>query len=145
MAKVHVAVDKLGGSLDDLSIITANTREVVVLNKEQLNRTLANLKEASDHMKAAGKEIRANPWRLLYQPTLAEAESANVLGSARAFSEAAARLDDAIVRLQALSQATPATQPANDQQLAEIRDQLKRTFDDFNKAEKALWENLKVK
>lgn len=145
MAKVHVALDRLGGSLTDINVITAGARETIVLNKDQLGRMLVNMKETSDHLKAASKEIRRSPWRLFYQPTQAEAEQANVLDAARAFSEAATRLDDAVARLEALSQPGATTQPEHDDQLIRIREQLQQTFTNFSKAEAALWESLKVK
>ncbi|MEP0841860.1 MAG: hypothetical protein HRF43_04030 [Phycisphaerae bacterium] len=145
LAKVHVALDRLGGSLNDMNVITAGLRETIVLNKDQITRMLVNMKETSDHLKAASKEIRRSPWRLFYQPTQAEAQQANVLDAARAFSEAATRLDDAMARLEALGQLNAATRPADDGQLILIRDQLQQTFSNFSKAEAALWENLKIK
>jgi len=145
LAKVHVAIDRLGESVRNMGAITGDARELVAVNKEQLNRTAANLKETSDHLKAASKEIRRSPWRLLYTPSSREAQQANVLDSARAFAEAATRLDDAVVRLEAISQPGVATRPAGDAQLIQIREQLQRTFEQFSQAEAALWENLKVR
>ena len=89
----------------DVNVITETGRETVTLNKDQINGMLVNLKETSDHLKAASKEIRRNPWRLFYQPTVEEAAQANVFDAAREFSEAATHLDDSLTRLQALSQA----------------------------------------
>lgn len=145
LAKVHVALDRLNGSLRDINVITASGRDVLVLNRDQLGRMIENLKETSDHLKAASKEIRRSPWRLFYQPTLAEAEQANVLDATRAFSEAATRLDDAVARLEVLSRESTATQPAGDEQLIQIRDQLQQTFQNFSKAESALWDRLQLK
>jgi ABC-type transporter Mla subunit MlaD len=145
LAKVHVAIDRLGVSLQDANAITAATRETVVLNREQLNRMITNMKVTSDHLKAASKEIRRNPWRLFYQPTMQEAAEANVFDTARAFAEAATRLDDAMGRLQAISNA-PSSAPAGaDNQLAEILEQLKQTFSQFTKVEQALWQQLNIK
>ena len=145
IAKVHVAVERLGGSLEDIRAVTAATREVVVLNKESLDRMIANFRETSDHLKGASKDIRRNPWRLLYQPTVAEAEQANVFDAARAFADAAARLDDAAVRLQVVADSQSSNVKPTDEQLVDIREQLQRTFDDFTKVEAALWDQLKIK
>lgn len=143
LAKVHVAVDRLGGSIEDMNVITAEARQTVVLNRDGVNAIVANFKETSDHLKAASKEIRRNPWRLFYQPTIEEAEQANVFDAARAFAEAATRLDDALLRVQALSQAGGT--PVGDKQLTLIRDQLQQTFSQFNRAEAALFEQLKIR
>jgi len=145
LAKVHVSIDRLGDSLTDINAITASSKEVLLLNKEQISGMLANFKQTSDHLKAASKEIRRSPWRLFYQPSIEEAEQANVFDAARSFSEAATRLDDVIVRLQALDEATGGEELARDEQLANIRDQLQQTFSHFTQAETALWEQLKIK
>ncbi len=144
IAKVHVAIDRLGSSLKDLNAITESTRETIVQNKENLNSLLVNFKETSDHLKAASKDIRRNPWRLFYQPTLDEAAQANVFDAARAFSDAATKLDDTLARLQAISQAGGQV-PADDQQLKELREQLQQSFTQFTKVESALWNQLKIK
>jgi len=145
LAKIHVSIDRLGASLADMNAITASSREVMLLNKEQISGMLANFKQTSDHLKAAAKEIRRSPWRLFYQPSIEEAEQANVFDAARSFSEAATRLDDVMVRLQAVDEATGGKAFARDEQLVKIRDQLQQTFSHFTKAEAALWEQLKIK
>ena len=104
---------------------------------------IVNLKETSDHLKAASKDIRRNPWRLFYQPTLEEASQANVFDAARSFSEAATKLDDALARLQTISQDGKTT--VDDKQLKGLRDQLQQSFSQFSKVESALWEQLKIK
>jgi ABC-type transporter Mla subunit MlaD len=144
LAKVHVAMDRLGTSLKDVNVITESGRETITLNKDQINGMIVNLKETSDHLKAASKEIRRNPWRLLYQPTVEEASQANVFDAARAFSEAATRLDDSLTRLQALSQSAPQN-PDQQRQLRDVLQQVQQSFGQFHKVETALWEQLKIK
>lgn len=145
LAKVHVALDRLNGSLKDIQDISTAGREVIVLNAERFNQIIGNFKETSDHLKATSKELRRNPWRLLYQPTLAEAEQANLYDSATAFAEAATRLDDAIARLQALHEAGEGALPADDPRLTEIVEHLRNTFTRFHQVEAALWQQLKIK
>jgi hypothetical protein len=145
MGKVHGAVEKLGLSLADLNKMTATTGEVVALNKDNLNNILANFKETSDHLKAATKDLRRNPWRLLYRPTLEETRELNIFDAARAFSEAATRLDDASGKLKSLMDARGGKLDASDPELKTIRTQLQSTFDKFNEAEAALWKTLDVR
>jgi chromosome segregation ATPase len=145
MAKIHASVEKMGQSLVDLNKITSAAGEVVALNKDNLNNILANFKETSDHMKAATKDLRRNPWRLLYRPTLEETKELNIFDAARAFAEAATRLDDATSKLKALSDARGGRLSPDDPQLKTIRADLQNTFDKFNEAEAALWKNLNVR
>ena len=145
LAKVHVSLDRLGKSLEDISAVTGAAREVIVLNKDQIGGMIANFKETSDHLKGAAADIRRSPWRLLYQPTIQEVAQANIFDAARAFSDAAARLDDAAARLQTIGAPGGMPAPVRDEQLVKIRDQLQQTFADFTKAEAALWQQLKIK
>jgi len=145
MGKVHAAVDRMGSSLEDLNEITETADEVITLNEGALNKILANFKETSDHLKAATKDLRRNPWRLLYRPNLVETRELDIFDAARAFAEAATRLDDATARLEGLMAARKGTIPADDPQLRIIRTELQETFDKFNDAEKALWKSLNIK
>jgi len=145
LAKIHGSLDRMGHSLEDLNRITASTSEVVTLNKDSLNKILTNFKETSDHMKAATKDLRRNPWRLLYRPSLAETKELNIFDAARSFAEAATRLDDATVRLKGLLESREGKIAADDPKLVEIRAELQETFEKFTQAEEALWQNLKIK
>ncbi|MBI4579264.1 MAG: hypothetical protein HY718_06150 [Planctomycetes bacterium] len=145
LARVHVAIGRLGQSLEDINGITGDVRQVIALNKTNLDETISNLKETSDHLKAGSKEIRLNPWLLLYTPTKDEVAQANLFGAARAFSEGATQLDDAAARLQAISEHPAAGSPENRRDLQRIRGQLDDTFKKFNDVEQKLWEQLRIK
>lgn len=140
IAKIHTTVSRLEASLKDINHITRNAQEMMALNREQITAMITNFKETSDHLNATAEEVRASPWRLFYKPTAQESAETQTLDVARAFSRAATRLNDAAARLQAVDGVIP----ANDPQLTEIRDQLQQAFTDFQKAEQALWEKLKV-
>lgn len=144
LAKVHVSLDRFGASLQDIRGITSEGREVVALTKPRIIRMVDNLKSTSDHLEATSKDLRRSPWRLFYQPTVAEAENANVFDAAREFSEAASQLDDAVTRLESLME-SDLVQIRDDPKLLELLDQLQNRFLDFSEAEDALWEQLKIR
>lgn len=145
LARIHVSIERLGRSLEDINSITGNVREVVSLNKNNLDVMISNLKETSDHLKAGSKEIRLNPWLLLYTPTPDEAGEAKLFGTARAFTEAATRLDDAIARLEVVSQNRQPDAPSDRDEIDRIRLQLNETFKKFTEVEQKLWEQLNIK
>lgn len=145
IVKVHAAVDKLDASLSDINTVTDAGQEIVSLNREQISRMVGNLKETSEQLKAASKEIRRSPWRLFYTPSPEELAQANVFDAARAFAEAASKLDDTVVRLQTISSTDPEAIANQQQKLSETRQQLQQTISDFQKAENALWKELKVR
>ncbi|MBN1347498.1 MAG: hypothetical protein JXQ73_32710 [Phycisphaerae bacterium] len=145
MAKIHRSVDLMTASLKDLNEITESTNEVVTLNKGTLDKILSNFKETSDHLTAAAKDLRRNPWRLLYRPTLVETKELNIFDAARAFAEAATRLDDATARLEGLTESREGKVPVDDPELKVIRSELQDTFKKFSAAEAALWKSLNIK
>ncbi len=142
LAKIHTSFERLNGSLADLNVMTDKVRDVVVLNEEQLNRIFGNVKETSDHLKAAVKDLRQNPWRLLWKPNVFESPKLNVFDAAREFSEAASSLDDALVQLKALTEARGGSLPADDPLLIQLRARLDATFEKFSTAEAAFFNEI---
>ena len=142
LARIHGSFEKLNRSLADLNVVTDKSRTLVVLNEERFNRLVANVKETSDHLKSAAKDLRRNPWRLLYRPSPKETRQANILDAAREFSEAAGRLDDSAAQLQALLASQQGGVAATDSELIRLREQLLETFGRFQTAEQSLWKHL---
>ncbi|MFO0972857.1 MAG: hypothetical protein U1A27_05375 [Phycisphaerae bacterium] len=145
MAKLHQTVNGLNTSLKDMQIIAKTAREVVVLNKENLNRTLSNFKQTSDHLKAAAREVRARPWVLLREPSVTDLKEQAIYEAARNFSDAASRLDDAAAQLKTLAELHNGAVPGDDKDLVAIRAQLEETFARFKQAEDGLWQKLNVR
>lgn len=143
--KLHTAMDELNNSLTDVRIVAKTAREVVVLNRENLNRTLTNFKHTSDYLKAAAREVRARPWVLLREPTVSDLKEQAIYEAARNFSDAASRLDDAAAQLKALAELHNGNIPGDDQDLAAIRAQLNETFSRYKLAEDGLWKELNVR
>lgn len=126
----------------DMTDVSSSIREVVMLNKDNLDEMIDNLTQVSVNLKAASSEIRRKPWRLLYTPDDKEMHSQNIYDAAAAFSGGASQLDQAITKLVALRKAHPEGLPADNAELAKIRKQLEETFARFTKAEQALWKEL---
>lgn len=145
LARIHRAIERMGRSLDDINRITGDVRDVVALNKHNLDAMIRNLKETSDHLKAGSKEIRLNPWLLLYTPRPDEVAQAYLSETARAFAEGATRLDDALARLTAVAEGPAVSSPERQEEIERIRLELNETFEQFNRVEQKLWEQLKIR
>ncbi len=145
LSKLHVSFDRLNQSLADLTVVTGETRQVLVLNKERLNDIFANVNETSAHLKAASKEIRRSPWRLLYRPSLEETRELNIFDASREFATAAAHLDDSATQLRALLDAYGGQVAADDPELLAIKARLQETFTRFTEAESTLWKELSAR
>lgn len=139
MAHFSLAGRKINASLDDMNTVTKTTRDVMVLNRENINRMLVNFKESSDHIKTGVKYVLRNPWRLLNPPDPNEVKEQAILDAARSFAEAATRLDDATAQLKALAELHNGTIPMADPDLERLRVELKETQEKYQQAEAKLW------
>ena len=142
MAKIHQDADLVGQALTEIKMLATEANATMTLNRPSFDRMLLNLKETSEHLKAASKDLRRNPWRLLYQPSDKETREINVFDAARAYAEAAAQLDDASARLEALVTAPGRVVSPSDPDIQAIRQQLTETFEKFSQTEAALWKML---
>ncbi len=136
---VNTEVLKIARNFGDVS---EQAREIVILNRDSIDETIDNMAVVSATLKAAAKEIRRNPWRLLHRPDDEELRSQDIYDAARAFMGGAAQLDQAMSKLKNVSKLCPEGLPADDPRLKKIREHLEKTFENFTEVEKALWKEL---
>ena len=121
----------------DFAELSQQAKEIIVLNRDNIDEMIDNMAAVSADLKAAAKEIRRNPWRLVYKPKKDEIHSQNISEAARAFSNGAEQLDQALAKLKAVDPKSVAPE-----QIKKIQDHLRRTFENFSKAEQALWKEF---
>ena len=126
----------------DLAVVAGQAKGIALVNRPRIDEIVDNLASVSSNLKSASTEIRRNPWRLLYKPTDRELHTQNISDAARAFSSGAEQLDQALLKLNGLSQANPDGVRADDPQLVQVRQQLDDSFRRFDQAEQALWNEL---
>lgn len=142
MAHLKQTSALIKASVMDINTATKATRDLLVLNRENLNRTLINLKESSDHIKTGLKYVLRNPWKLFNPPTLAELRQQSLFDAARSFSEAASRIDGATAQLRALAELHNGQIPLDDPDLARIKADLKESAEIYDRAEAEVWKQL---
>lgn len=142
VAKLREANTRIVKISGDLSAVSGQIRQTVAMHRDNIDELVDNMVAVSANLKAASKEIRRNPWRLLYKPDNEELNSANIRAAATAFSNGAEQLDQAINKLNGLAKSSPGGIPANDPTLIRVRKHLQETFDQFSKAEDALWKEV---
>ncbi len=145
MADFKQAGDKLNQTLADINAVTGTTKEVMVLNRENINRMLANFKESSDHLKNGLKFVLHHPWLLLNAPSDKDTREQAIADAARNFTDAASRIDDTAAQLRALADLHGGNIPGDSPELARIEADLKDTRAKYQQAEEQLWKELKVK
>jgi len=142
LAGLRASSDKLLAMMKDFHEVSTTAREIVTVNQNNVDEMLANLTQVSVNLKAAARDIRRRPWRLLGKPSVEDIRSENVQNAALAFAEGAAELDDAIHRLDALSRATTRPGAPDDPQLKLVRQKIRDSFEKFTQVEQALWKEL---
>lgn len=142
LAGVHHALDQVNVSLDNLAVVSANTKELVLLNKHNINSAMTNLQVASDYLKGGIKYLVAHPWLLLNPPLDKDSQERRTAQAAREFTEAAARLDDAMAQLRAVLELEGAQASPDDPRLQEARQQLEDAKAGFGRAEAFLWKMM---
>lgn len=145
IAQAHQAFDRLNQSLDNVTVMTGETRRVVMLNKDRINELVQNVAEAAIVLRAGLKDLSIHPWKIVFKPTDAERRELHIFNVAREFTEAAAHLDDATSRLKSLLDASGGQIPSDDPDLAAIRSDLLSTIERFGEVEQSLWRELKGK
>jgi hypothetical protein len=143
LGKLHVSMDRVNQSLDDVRTVAATGRQIALLSRPAIERTIANAKDMSEQLRAASGEILLAPWKLLYRPSPRETQEMTIFEAARTFAEAAVYLDDAAARLEAALAASPSGQPPDGAtEIAQVRDALRQAFERFRKAEDFLYTKM---
>jgi len=142
MADVSAGAADLKGSLENLRIMTGDSKDVVVWNKGNLNKTLQNFKDTSEHLKALAQEVRRAPWRLFATPDKKEVESLNLYDAARQFATAASDLEGLADTLKVMMEAKEKGVEVDPEVLQGMVDRLQDTFNHYQETEEALWKEF---
>ncbi len=142
LAQIHVAFEKLNGSLDDVNALTSATKGIVVLNRDRIDELVQNASEAGMLLRAGIKDLTLHPWKAFLKPTPSELRELNMFNVAREFAAASAHLDDSTSRLKSLADLYGTSIDVNDTQLLNIQADLTESVKKYREAEQALWDLL---
>jgi len=145
LSKAHEAFDQLNTALADVNEVSGRAQRIAALSQDPILALVRNAKEASDHLKAAAKDLRRYPWKLVHQPDDAELKQTLVFDAVREFADAAGNLDDVLGRLNALHEAARGKLAADDPAWQAYREELDKAMEHFQATEKALWNQLDIR
>lgn len=145
LGKLHESLNHLSASLENVQAVTDDARGLMRVNRPLLARTVENFKETSDKLNGAIREVLLQPWRLFNKPDAAEMKKADVLEAARYFADAATKLNDATLKLEAMLATLPAdgTLRRGEEDIQVVRESLRSAFERFRQAEEYLFEKMK--
>lgn len=143
LGKIHASMDHLNTSLENVEVMSDTGRKLIVLNRPLLDRTIQNLKEASDRANALLLEVLLHPWRLM-KPPAGELQKHDAFVAAQFFADAAVQLNDAAARLQAFEEASSSEGDFRGarEEVEAIQKTLQATFERFRDAESYLWRQM---
>jgi ABC-type transporter Mla subunit MlaD len=139
--KLQQTLDKAESALHSAQSTLEDIKEVA--GDERLDRIVGNLTEVSVNLKLTSREVRRAPWKLLYKPKRKEFRIQALVDSAGAFAAGAERLDSAALRLQKLLAVTEDKQLSDKDQIKSMLAELETSFEQFRKAERKFWDELK--
>lgn len=142
LASLQTSSEDLVSIMHDLRGVSAGARDIMTVNRENIDEIIANMTRVSLELKAAAREIRAEPWRLMGKPDVEDVRTANIREAANAFAASATELDAAIQRLSAMADTQSGPLPADDPQLLQVRQRIRDSFGRFLQAEEALYSEL---
>jgi ABC-type transporter Mla subunit MlaD len=145
LAQLREMSTKLVKASGDLAVVSDQAKNIVLLNRDNIDQLVSNMALVSENFKAIAVDVRRNPWKLFHTPTEKELKQQTVEDAARAFASGATQLDQAITKLNAIAKACPQGISPDDPEIKKVRQQIQDAFDNFNKVEQALWNELSKK
>lgn len=134
LAKADFALETAESTLKDLQRFSSD---------ERIDRIINNIAEVSVNLKLTSREVRRAPWKLLYKPKRKEYRVQALVDSAGAFAAGAERLDSTALRLQELLAIADDKQIIYADRVKSMVSELETSFEQFQKAEREFWEQLK--
>jgi phospholipid/cholesterol/gamma-HCH transport system substrate-binding protein len=127
----------------DADLLLAQSLQIVSKNRADIERTVSNVRDATDWADKLVQKLYANPFVLspLYKPTPEDLRVQVVYDSAHVFTKGAQELTDAIKRLESMQ--AQATSPAQRQQVEQLRLGVIATTENLTETSHLLAESLK--
>lgn len=134
--KITTLLDQGREAMESAKQTAKDVELLVAKNKPQLEEIIADATLAAQQLKLTTVEVRASPWRLLYQPTKKELENELLYNSVRQYSEAVGELRVASDSLKAMSQ-----RPGTDAKTIDaMTEKLRVAFEKYQEQERAFLE-----
>jgi phospholipid/cholesterol/gamma-HCH transport system substrate-binding protein len=124
-------------------LIAEQSIQILARNRANLERTMTNVRDATDWADKLVQKIFANPFVLspFYKPGPEDLRAQSAFDTAQAFVKAAQELNDSLKTLDALL--ARATTPEQRQEVVQVQQNLRQMYDRLNQTSQLLAESLK--
>lgn len=138
---IEPAGEQARRTMESFESLATRLDTIVATESSTVRRTMANARLASDQLKLAMMEIRAQPWRLLVQPDTKELQQQLLYDSARSYASALSDLRASATALETItaSGVRPGIDPA---EVARLKRELDEALERYREAESRLFEQI---
>lgn len=139
------SIPLLNDGLKNFREASVATNNWMATELPSLRRTVANLRLTSDQANRAIGEIRAQPWRLFFQPAKKDLEADALFRAATYYADATAAVratSESLTNAMALAQSSPAGAGPTPETIAEQLKLLRDSMQEYKKAERDLLDVL---
>jgi len=133
-------LDQARTTLDSAAATAKDFQELTARRVPQLDDIIANAALAAQQLKLTTVEIRASPWRLLYQPTKKELENELLYNSVRQYSDAVGELKATAESLRSLSERASHGGGIDQAEVNAMSAKLREAFDKYQEEERKFLE-----
>ncbi len=129
--------------LYQVDVLTGQGAEMMTRNRANIERTLANVRDATDWADKLVQKLYANPFVLspFYKPTPEDTRAQTVYDTAQIFTKGAQELNDLVKTLEAMK--ARAQTPAQQQEITQIEGQIVQVSEKLGQTSQLLAEGLK--
>jgi len=142
MPKGSELIDAAKAGAEEFADVAESTKGLLVEQRPNIDRSLANLRIASDQLKFLAIEARAQPWRLLHRPDTKELENQLLYDSARSYAVAVSDLRVASEAMDSLIAAAQSSGDLDPDHLQSMRARLQEAFEKYARAEADLLDRM---
>lgn len=143
MPQVHHAMTTAQKTIDSALETTETVRRTLEVETPQVSRAIGNMRIASNNLKLAMIEFRAQPWRLFYEPSEDEVREMRLHDSIRTYANAVSDLNAAAEALQSLASRPGPEGQVDQEALRSFLDRLEESFENYADAEETWFELLR--
>lgn len=142
LARIDSVIDDARGALAVATETFTTINGNLTTEMPQVSRILGNLRLASDNLKLASVEIRAQPWRVLYTPGKEEVRQSLLHDAVRTYAAAVSDLEASVVSLKALHERYGPNLDPEHEFVQRALTEFESRFDRYRKEEKRWGEIL---
>jgi ABC-type transporter Mla subunit MlaD len=135
LQKVDTGLTNANQALANFRDLAAQANQMIARNRVPIDAMVDDMRATAGNLVATTAEVRANPWRLLYQPTEKDKQRAELHDAARSFAVGAGEVNNAVRKLAAVTASSGGRPLAESPEVRRALEELRISLANFRKVE----------